>query len=141
MKAIFQKRFDLLAFAGSQVLIDLESLVYLLQRADHVHRFLHTYLGATIVAIATIAATVTFYSLVKRSVSISAIVFGAFFGTYSHIVLDSIMHRDIRPFAPFFDSNGLLGVISLATLHDFCFFMGILGLCGITWRLRSQIFK
>jgi len=53
---------------------------------------------------------------------------GAAIGGYSHIVLDSIMHSDIRPYAPFSESNPLLNVVTLGALHWSCVLAGVVGL-------------
>ena len=60
--------------------------------------------------------------------------------TYSHIVLDSFMHHDITPLAPFSNANPLLQVVSLSTLHWFCLVAGAAGLCvlGIRRLLREE---
>ena len=52
---------------------------------------------------------------------------GAALCSYSHVVLDSIMHDYIRPFAPFSDASSLLRVLSLSTLQWFCVATGIVG--------------
>ena len=49
---------------------------------------------------------------------------GAATGAYSHIVLDSIMHGDMTPLAPFSRSNILLHVVSVEVLHWFCVIIG-----------------
>ncbi len=41
---------------------------------------------------------------------------GAFVGAYSHILLDSFMHLDVKPFEPFF-SKSFVGIISIDSLH------------------------
>jgi hypothetical protein len=82
-----------LAFCAANVLMDIEPMYYILTRQYPLHRFFHTYVGAAIVAI------------------------GATAGTFSHVLLDSVMHSDIRPFAPFSDSNPLRGVISVQALQ------------------------
>ena len=48
-------------------------------------------------------------------------------GAYSHVLLDSIMHGDVRPFAPFSEDNGVLGMISLVQLHLLCLGLGMVG--------------
>ena len=50
-----------------------------------------------------------------------------FIGSYSHVVLDSIMHTDIEPLSPFSQSNELLGFISVGALHKFCIYSGLVG--------------
>lgn len=49
-------------------------------------------------------------------------------GAYSHIVLDSIMHPDIVPLAPFSHANTLYGAIFLRALHLSCLGAALLGL-------------
>ena len=43
------------------------------------------------------------------------------------MLLDSIMHTDARPFAPFSDVNGMLHIISVTQLHMVCVGLGIVG--------------
>ena len=50
-----------------------------------------------------------------------------FVGTYSHVVLDSIMHSDMGPLFPLSASNQLLGVVSGSALHKLCVYSGLLG--------------
>ena len=65
---------------------------------------------------------------------------GAIAGTYSHVVLDSLMHADMRPFAPFSDANPLLGAVFLNTLHGFCLLAGLVGVVviGARYVRKSQ---
>jgi membrane-bound metal-dependent hydrolase YbcI (DUF457 family) len=65
---------------------------------------------------------------------------GAAAGSYSHIVLDSLMHRDITPFAPFSNANPLLQAVSLSTLHWSCLAAGLIAICalGIRRMLREE---
>jgi len=51
----------------------------------------------------------------------------AFIGTFSHVILDSIMHSDIEPFYPFFLENNLLKIISINQLHKLCLYSGLVG--------------
>ena len=50
-----------------------------------------------------------------------------FVGTYSHVLLDSIMHSDMQPLAPSSNTNALLGVISVGSLHLVCVLGGVVG--------------
>lgn len=61
--------------------------------------------------------------------------FGALAGTLSHVALDSLMHHDIRPLAPFSEANGLLGAVSLDTLHLACVVAGVAG--SVLWAVRG----
>lgn len=128
--AVTPKHVSFLTFCMANVLIDLEPLYYMLTHQERLHRFLHTYVGATLVALATIALFIVCRWFAGRlwlpnpfnwkSLSPLAVTLGAATGTYSHIILDSVMHSDITPFAPFSNANPLYQVISLATLHWFC---------------------
>ena len=136
-----------LSFCAANVLIDVEPLYYMLTGQFRLHRFFHTYIGATLVAIATVLLFVGARRVPLlpnifqwRQLNTRAIALGAFLGTYSHIVFDSVMHADIRPLAPFSDANALLGLVSLRALHLFCVIAGALGVAVVLARtaLRSQ---
>jgi membrane-bound metal-dependent hydrolase YbcI (DUF457 family) len=64
---------------------------------------------------------------IEPKISWPAATIGAFLGAYSHVLLDSIMHTDARPFAPFSDANGTLHIISVTQLHIVCVGLGIVG--------------
>lgn len=107
---------SILSFCAANVLIDVEPLYYMLTGHAHLHRFFHTYIGATVVAGATVLLFLgarripMFPNLFGwRQLGTLATAVGAYLGTYSHVVFDSVMHADIRPLAPFSDTNGLLG--------------------------------
>lgn len=63
----------------------------------------------------------------SASISWASAVTGAFVGTYSHVFLDSIMHADMRPFAPWSGASPLLGIVSVGGLHVACLLGGVLG--------------
>lgn len=136
--AVAPKHVSFLAFCTANVLIDIEPLYYMLTHQERLHRFFHTYLGASLVALATFALFLACRRFASRfwlpnpfkwqSLSLIAVAVGAAAGTYSHIVLDSVMHSDITPFAPFSDANPLLRVISLSALHWVCLGSGVVAL-------------
>ena len=71
-----------------------------------------------------------------------AVIAGAFVGTLSHVLLDSLMHADLTPFTPWSDANGLLGLMSIPTVHQGCLVAGLLGLAVwlmVAWRQRRAI--
>tara|TARA_Y100000294_G_scaffold66604_1_gene63084 strand:+ start:437 stop:631 length:195 start_codon:yes stop_codon:yes gene_type:complete len=53
---------------------------------------------------------------------------GAFTGAYTHLILDSVMHADIVPLAPFTNLNNLLGIISIESLQYICLGSFVIGL-------------
>jgi membrane-bound metal-dependent hydrolase YbcI (DUF457 family) len=135
-----------LAFCGANVLVDVEPLYYMLTDQYPIHRFFHTYVGATIAGL----IFVLLFALVRRfampllrilqldDLNVRAVALGAFAGTYSHVLLDSLMHPDMRPFAPFSDANPLLTLVSLRALHGSCLTAGVVGLgIIVARRLRS----
>ena len=136
--AVAPKHVSFLAFCTANVLIDIEPLYYMLTHQERLHRFFHTYVGASLVALATVALFVACRWFAGRlwlpnlfrwqSLSLLAVALGAAAGTYSHIVLDSVMHSDITPFAPFSDANPLFRVISLPALHWLCLGSGAVAL-------------
>lgn len=130
-----------LAFCAANVLIDVEPLYYMMTGQAWLHRFFHTYIGATLVAMATVLLFLGARRIAWlpnlfgwQQLTTRAVAIGAFLGTYSHIVLDSVMHADIRPFAPFSDPNPLLGIVSLRALHLFCLVAGAVGLAVVLVR-------
>jgi membrane-bound metal-dependent hydrolase YbcI (DUF457 family) len=120
------KHVSFLAFCAANVLVDVEPLYFMLTNQWPIHRFLHTYVGATLAA----AIVVGMFALVRKlmpRLTVRAVALGAFLGTWSHVLLDSLMHADMHPFAPFSSRNPLLGAVFLNTLHAFCLLAGVVG--------------
>jgi hypothetical protein len=133
-KAIGGERFSFMIFGGSQVLMDIEPLVRMMRGDAVLHGLSHTIAGALAVALASAVIGRPISNLVLRHFGmgdhpigwITAFV-SASIGTYSHIGLDAVMHRDMRPFWPIGSDNGLLGIIPIGTLHLLCLLSGLLG--------------
>jgi len=121
-------------FGGSQVLMDIEPLVRMMRGDAVLHGLSHTVMGAFAVALLSAVIGRPISNLVLRRCgmgdypigSITAFV-SAFIGTYSHIGLDAVMHRDMGPFWPISSDNSLLGIIPVGTLHLLCLLSGLLG--------------
>ena len=142
------KHISFLAFCGANVLVDVEPLYFMLTHQWPIHRFFHTYVGATVAA----GIVVALFALVRRvapglldqlqlrQLDVRAVALGAFLGTYSHVLLDSLMHADMSPFAPFSAANPLLGAVFLNTLHGFCLVAGVVGavVIGARYLLRRK---
>lgn len=149
--AIAPKQVSFLAFCTANVLIDIEPLYYMLTRQYPLHRFFHTYIGASIIALATVLIFLAALKLASRfslpnlfqwqSLNSRAIWLGAALGSYSHIVFDSVMHADITPLYPFSETNVLYQLIPLGTLHLFCIFAAILGLLILGIRQWFKIVR
>ena len=137
-KAALQGSFSLLVFGWSQIVMDIQPLIVLITGEGHLHGFSHTYIGAILLAIfsgVTGKYLSEFGLIVLRisnkhdpiKISWFVVYLSAFIGTFSHVILDSIMHNDVEPFYPFFTSNGLLGILSISNLHKICLYSGGLG--------------
>jgi hypothetical protein len=144
IKVIWPRAFSFLTFAAAQVVTDLEPGYFILQRQPPLHRWAHTYLGAVVVAAVTALLMGLILRVWQKTVlrlrarSVNAVVgpklywrvilISAFVGTVSHVFLDSIMHPDMHPFAPFSVRNPMLGLISLKALHYSCIGSGVFAL-------------
>lgn len=144
MHAVAPKYVSFLAFCAANVVIDFESLYNLVTRQYPVHRFLHTYVGATLAAVVTALLFLGAQRLASRrwlpnlfkwqELTLVQVVVGAAAGAYSHVVLDSVMHRDMSPLVPFSQANPLLGAVSLGSLHWFCAASAVVALLVIGIR-------
>jgi membrane-bound metal-dependent hydrolase YbcI (DUF457 family) len=138
--AIAPQRVSFIAFCSANVLIDIEPLYYIGTGQFPLHRFFHTYIGATLIAMLTIALFCAARGLRLpnlfgwRDLSIASVAAGAVLGSYTHVIFDSFMHADIRPFAPLSESNPLLNLIPLGTLHWSCAFAGAIGIAILLLR-------
>ena len=142
--AVAPKQVSFLAFCAANILIDIEPLYYMVTQQLPLHRFFHTYIGATVILLGTLVlftGGIKVASLVAlpnvfgwQQLTSRPVAVGAALGSYSHVALDSIMHADIRPFAPLSDDNPLLHTLSLSALHWSCIAAGIVGLIIIGIR-------
>lgn len=144
LHALAPRQFSFIAFAGANVLVDVEPLYFMLSGQAPLHRFFHTYVGLTLV----MAATVAGFLLARRMARVvwlpnpgdwqalrgRPVMLGAVAGSYSHIVLDSVMHADIRPLSPFSQANALYRIVSLDALHDFCLLSGVVAVVWLGGR-------
>lgn len=128
------KDLSFLAFCGANVLVDVEPLYFMLTQQHPIHRFFHTYVGATVAGVIAVAVFLLVRRFLNVNLGVRAAALGAFAGTYSHVVLDSLMHADMRPLAPFSNDNPLLGAVSLSALHGFCLVAGVAGVALVAAR-------
>lgn len=142
VKAAAPRRFSLVIFGVSQVVIDVEPLVGLFSGATVLHGFSHTLTGATLIAIASalVGRPVCERVLSRLNgrptpIGPTAAWSGAFVGTYSHLVLDGMMHLDMKPFAPLTDANPILGAMSVLGIYLFCVVSAVVGGLALQWRL------
>ncbi len=137
LKALLQSSFSLMVFGWSQIVMDIQPLLVLISGKGHLHGFTHTYIGATLLAIfsALSGKYASEFGLLALGINkqghlkISWVIafLSAFIGTFSHVLLDSIMHADVEPFSPFTNDNTFLGLISVSALHKVCVYSGFIG--------------
>ena len=140
-KAIGGRHFSFMIFGGSQVLIDLEPLVHMVRGDPVLHGPAHTFVGALGVALvaAVVGRPVSEFVLQRlgaRDASIGWTVAGAsaLLGTWSHVVLDGFIHRDMHPLWPLSAANPLLGLVYVETLYQACLICGVVGSALIALR-------
>ncbi len=151
IKAILQSSFSLMVFGWTQIIMDIQPLIVLITGEGHLHGFTHSYVGAVLIAISAALTGKYLSELGLKLLGISrnedpisiawwVVFFSAFVGSFSHVLLDSIMHSDVEPFFPFLLDSPLLGLISVQMLHKICLYSGLLGAAiyyGIRWRLKG----
>lgn len=51
----------------------------------------------------------------------------AYIESFSHVLLDSIVHTDVEPFYPVILNNGFHGFLSFSALHELCIYSAVVG--------------
>lgn len=137
VKALLQGSFSLMVFGWAQIVMDIQPLIVLISGEGHLHGFSHTYIGAVLLAI---FAALTGKYLSELGLFVLGLnpnwevkiawwvcLLSAFIGTFSHVLLDSVMHSDVEPFFPVTKDNVFLGLISAQELHKLCIYSGLFG--------------
>lgn len=145
IKAIAPRHFSFSVFCFAQVVTDVEVIVHMALRDGAWHQHLHTYAGATGVGLFSLIVGRPLCDFALRwwqrtpdlplkefynpspGITFGAAFTGAFAGTYSHVFLDSIVHIDVMPWAPFHLFNRSYHLIGPGTVHGLCFLSGVLG--------------
>jgi hypothetical protein len=157
-KAIAGRRFSFVIFGLAQFAMDLEPIGRFLGGSTLLHGPVHSLLGATVVGAIVVVLGKPLgerllclwnsrlsprqreWLYVEPRFTWPETAVGAFVGTYSHVLLDSIMHTDVRPMYPFRDVNDLLGIISVEKLNALCLALGVIGVLIILtvsfWRRK-----
>ena len=148
VKSLLQGSFSLMVFGWTQIIMDIQPLVVIFTGQGHLHGFSHTYLGATLLGIACALSGKYLAQFGLRlmgrvqylPISWIVAITSALIGSFSHVLLDSLMHADVEPFAPFMQTNPFLGFISIETLHKFCLYSGLIG-AGLYLAVSSYLKK
>lgn len=151
-KSVVPRWFSFRAFVLSQVVIDCETAWNTYRGNERLHTFFHSYLGV-FVAMALTGILLVVYNWFALQFPRSWLIreledwgdrfefrsslIAILFGGWSHVFLDSVMHTDLRPLAPFSDVNTMLDLVSLKALYLACLwsFVG----AGLTWGIRGLL--
>lgn len=151
IKAAIPNHFSLSLFALSNVAMDVEPLYHMLNDDVQLHGVTHSFIGAGLIAA---AIAVWGRSAIRRAVQLfehwkgraaSTTVptkvqawLGALIGTYSHVLMDAVMHVDVRPFLPFTDENPWLNISWTEHVYLFCVLAGMVGMLLMLVRAAFQ---
>ncbi len=102
------QRVDVFTAVLGSVLIDLEFFVYLIYGTP-IHGQIHTFAGATLMALAIIGIALLCKGPITKvkewfqwetKSDLRSMTLGAFIGTFSHILYDSLIYVEMNPFHP-----------------------------------------
>lgn len=136
-KALLRGSFSLVVYGWTQIIMDVQPLVANVTHEGPYHGFTHTLAGATILGAG--AAVTGKYILDAGSCLLPhgwrprdrtrwrVAFLSAFIGSYGHVVLDSFVPSDVRPWWPLSALNPLFGLVPEGLLHAFCVWAGVIG--------------
>ena len=125
-------------FLVANILVDVEPFLVFLLRVDYpLHGYLHTFIVAFILGLALgyvmfllerILRLLYKTLLLESNVTpkLKSFIVAGVLGTMLHVLLDSPLYDDIRPFYPL-SANPLLHSASSSEVYGFCTWAGILG--------------
>ncbi len=138
------------AFLIANVVVDFEPFLVLLLRLDYpVHGFFHSFLGGSIIAVILslvmlkidekVQKIMRFFRLEQKHHQ-KSIWLASFFGIYLHILLDSFLYSDIRPFFPlninpFYNNNSMLAGFEV---YGLCVIFFVLGVGLYAYKLSKR---
>jgi hypothetical protein len=142
--AVGGRHYSFMVFGGTQALMDLEPAYRIWQNAPVLHGPTHTLAGALVIGtLGTLTGKPVSEFVLRRSgvahrpITWLASAAGGYVGAFSHVLLDALMHADMRPFWPLSDANPLLDATSMGMLHGGCALAGFVG-AALGWFLRRR---
>jgi hypothetical protein len=145
IKSVLHGFFSLIIFGWAQILMDLQPLLVIITGKGNLHGFSHTYIGATLIALVSAFTGKWVYEIimkfikkdfteyqkklfdVPKKLTVGVCILSSLLGTYSHVILDSIMHADVEPLYPVNLENEFHLFISIESLYKICIYTGIIG--------------
>lgn len=120
---------DFPTFLVANMIVDARAvLVFFDFVSGPIHGFLHTFIFATLLAVGLATLSLVSKPTLNRVLrplflaqqrSLTRITLAALIGVYAHVVLDSILYTDIRPFYPL-SGNPFLGLYSSVEVYFLC---------------------
>lgn len=150
---------SLFAFGSTQIAMDIQPLIAIINDSSPLHGWTHTYLAAAGIAVANATLFRAIFPPIERIVrdrelpfrhdlldilrqSWSVLLVSCLLGTLSHVFLDSMMHLDMLPLSPFYtETRPMLAVMSVSDLHRTCFATGVIGAPIVAYRWWSTVKK
>jgi len=144
--------FDLPTLLVASVIIDIEPfyVMYLNVSGYPLHGFLHSYLGASIMAILLALIIypirnklnrIMLFLRVSQEFSFKKIVFTSFVGVFSHVFLDSFLYGEMNPFFPF-EGNPFFNLTPISTIYvtvyGFCAFLLLMSVPLYIYRISRS---
>ncbi|AEH23899.1 metal-dependent hydrolase [Pyrococcus yayanosii] len=128
---LFATTLDFPTFLIANVIVDFEPFLVMTYDLDlrygyPLHGFFHTFLGGALVALILAEGMVVLYSQFGKEVNIKKLRITALSGIWLHIVLDSFLYMDIKPFFPL-SWNPFYGLFSGIEVYGFCVVAFVIG--------------
>jgi len=157
VKPAGRRHFSVLVFGIAQVAMDIEPMIGMISDWDVLHGPSHTIIGALLIAalVAWFSPPLCNFILSKFNQEVAhhsvawlqepypiartAALTGAFLGTLSHLILDSLMHHDIHPLEPFSNANPLTDLVSHDGVYQLCVVLGVIG--TVAWAIGKWLWK
>lgn len=137
------------SFIVGSIIVDIEPFLVLMLNLNYpLHGFFHSFIGGSIIAIIIsflifrltkpISQIMLFIKLEQKS-SLKIMILSSLAGVYIHIILDSIIYSDIKPFYPL-DWNPLYNVSMLVSfeIYTFCTILFFTGIMLYLYRLKKS---
>lgn len=136
--------FDFPTLLLASVMVDIEPfLIFFFNLPHSLHGFFHSFLGGSILAVLIVIILCVLRDTTNKVMAIlklaqdpsfKKIPWTSFFGVYFHILPNSFLYRDIRPFYPL-ESNPFLGLFSSKKIYLFCDLSFLVGMLLFLVRL------